>query len=87
VLGNLLDLPDFAATSSEQVRDALRMLVERNARPLPVVPGSVTAIVDGPVGVTDLPMYQSDAIVRRATALQRTREARAHRRTYGEAGA
>jgi hypothetical protein len=32
-------------------------------------------------------MYQSDAIVRRATALQRTREARAYRRIYGEAGA
>jgi NADH-quinone oxidoreductase subunit G len=87
VLGNLLNLPDFEALSSEEVRDALRALVERNARPLPAVQTPVAAILDGPVTVTDLPMYQSDAIVRRATALQRTREARAYRRIYGEAGA
>jgi NADH-quinone oxidoreductase subunit G len=87
VLGNLLDLPGFDALSSEQVRDALRVLVERNARPLPAIPGSVAAIVEGPVTVTDVPMYQGDAIVRRAPALQRTREARTHRKVYGEAGA
>jgi NADH-quinone oxidoreductase subunit G len=87
VLGNLLGLEGFDALSSEDVRNALRQLVERNARPLAAVPGSVAAIVDGPVAVTDLPMYQVDAIVRRATALQRTREARAYRKVYGEAGA
>ncbi|HWL61665.1 MAG TPA: NADH-quinone oxidoreductase subunit NuoG [Steroidobacteraceae bacterium] len=87
VLGNLLDLPGFDAVSSEEVRDALRVLVERNARPLPAVPAGMAQLAEGPVTVTDVPMYQSDGIVRRAVALQRTREARAHRRVYGEAGA
>src|SRR5690606_3610783 len=86
VLGNLLDLPGFDAVSSEEVRDALRVLVERNARPLPTVPAGMAPLAEGPVTVTDVPMYQSDGIVRRAVALQRTREARAHRRVYGEAG-
>src|SRR5690606_34410296 len=84
VLGNLLDLPGFDAMSSEQVRDALRALVERNASPLATKPANLTPVSDGPVTVTDLPMYQSDAIVRRATSLQRTREARNFRRVYGE---
>jgi NADH-quinone oxidoreductase subunit G len=87
VLGNLLNLPGFEALSSEEVRDALRVLVERNASPLATVPAGITAAPEGPVTVTDLPMYQVDAIVRRATALQRTREARVLRRVYGEAGA
>jgi NADH-quinone oxidoreductase subunit G len=87
VLGNLLNLPGFDALSSEEVRDALRLLVERNAKPLATVPANITAQPEGAVTVTDLPMYQSDAIVRRATALQRTREARVLRRVYGEAGA
>ncbi|MDQ2641206.1 MAG: NADH-quinone oxidoreductase subunit NuoG [Pseudomonadota bacterium] len=86
VLGNLLDLPGFDAMSSEEVRDALRVLVERNARPLPAVAAGMVPQAEGPVTVTDVPMYQSDGIVRRAVALQRTREARAHRRVYGEAG-
>jgi NADH-quinone oxidoreductase subunit G len=87
VLGNLLNLPDFEAQSSEEVRDTLRAQVERNARPLPVVAAAVATIMEGPVTVTDVPMYQSDAVVRRATALQRTREARNFRKVYGEAGA
>jgi NADH-quinone oxidoreductase subunit G len=87
VLGNLLDLQGFDALSSEEVRDALRVLVERNARPLPAVPASTAALGEGPVTVTDVPMYQADGIVRRAVALQRTREARGQRRVYGEAGA
>jgi NADH-quinone oxidoreductase subunit G len=86
VLGNLLDLPGFDANSSEEVRDALRTLVERNARPLPVQPAALTPLPDGPVTVTDVALYQSDAIVRRSAPLQRTREARNFRRVYGEAG-
>jgi NADH-quinone oxidoreductase subunit G len=87
VIGNLLNLPGFEAHSSEEVRDALRVLVERNAKPLATVAATVATIVDGPVTVTDLPMYQTDGVLRRAAALQRTREARVHRRVYGEAGA
>jgi NADH-quinone oxidoreductase subunit G len=87
VLGNLLNLEGFEAMSSEDVREALRLVVERNAKPIAAVPGNVTVTFEGPVTVTDLPMYQSDAIVRRAASLQRTREARNPRRVYGEAGA
>jgi NADH-quinone oxidoreductase subunit G len=32
--------------------------------------------------VTDVPMYQTDALVRRAPSLQRTREGRASAMTY-----
>jgi hypothetical protein len=33
--------------------------------------------------VADVPLYQGDAIVRRAASLQRTREARLARQVYG----
>jgi hypothetical protein len=36
--------------------------------------------------VTGVQVYQSDAIVRRAVSLQRTREARAPRVVYGAGG-
>ncbi len=83
VLGNLLGFEGFEALSSEEVRDALRRLVEHSAAPLAPVAAQVGAVPTGAIIVTDLPMYQGDAIVRRATALQRTREARAPRQLYG----
>jgi NADH-quinone oxidoreductase subunit G len=82
VLGNLLGLDGFAEESSEQVRDQLRKLVERTAAP--VIAGIAPATVaTGAATVADIPLYQSDAVVRRAQALQRTREARSVRRVYG----
>jgi NADH-quinone oxidoreductase subunit G len=86
VLGNLLGFTGFEQTSSEEVRDALRALVERNAAPLQLVSTPVGVNPPGTVTVTDLPMYQGDAIVRRATSLQKTREARSLRQTYGAGG-
>jgi NADH-quinone oxidoreductase subunit G len=83
VLGNLLGLEGFDALSSEEVRDQLRLVVERNAAPIAPAAPIVAASPRGDVTATDLPMYQSDAIVRRATALQKTREARSLRQTYG----
>ena len=83
VLGNLLGFEGFEALSSEDVRDALRKLVESNAAPLPQAATAVASNPPATVTVTDLPMYQGDAILRRATALQRTREARSLRQTYG----
>jgi NADH-quinone oxidoreductase subunit G len=83
VLGNLLGLNGFEQVSSEQVRDALRALVERSAAPLEPKSIPVATSSSGAVTVTDVPMYQADAILRRATALQRTREARSLRQTYG----
>jgi NADH-quinone oxidoreductase subunit G len=83
VLGNLLGLEGFAEESSEQVRDALQNLVERTAAP--VFAGITPAVVAGGTAVVaDIPMYQSDAIVRRASALQRTREARVSRQVFGD---
>jgi NADH-quinone oxidoreductase subunit G len=82
VLGNLLGLPGFGHESSEQVREELRRQIEKTAAP--IVATQAPAIT-APAG-TRLPAvqtYQSDAIVRRATSLQRTREARAGKRVYG----
>jgi NADH-quinone oxidoreductase subunit G len=83
VLGNLLGLEGFEQVSSEEVRDALRALVERSAAPVDARSTSIAVNPPGAVTVVDLPMYQGDAILRRATALQRTREARSLRQTYG----
>jgi NADH-quinone oxidoreductase subunit G len=86
VLGNLLDLPGFDYQSSEEVLAEARRacgalpppgyrgahavrLPESDARPEEVV-------------VSDVPMYQVDAVVRRATSLQRTREGRTAVATY-----
>ena len=75
VLGNLLDLAGFDYTSSEGVRDELKHAIGE------VTPdNSYTArrTLNGarPAGApVDVPMYSIDAIVRRAPALQRTREA------------
>jgi NADH-quinone oxidoreductase subunit G len=40
------------------------------------------AVAAGEVRVVDLPMYQTDALVRRAPSLQKTREGRAAATTY-----
>jgi NADH-quinone oxidoreductase subunit G len=83
VLGNLMGLEGFSEESSEQVLEALRLQIEKTAAPVapaaaPVVPQGTGARVAG------IQPYQSDAIVRRATSLQRTREARQPKVVYGE---
>ena len=85
VLGNLLGLSGFAEESSEQVRDALRTLVERTAAPM-TAGSALVAVSSGAAMVADIPVYQGDAIVRRATSLQRTRDARVARQVYGAGG-
>jgi NADH-quinone oxidoreductase subunit G len=82
VLGNLLGLAGFEQNSSEEVRDELRVQVERNAAPISAVAVAPPA-ADSEARVTGVQVYQSDAIVRRAASLQRTREARAPRVVYG----
>jgi NADH-quinone oxidoreductase subunit G len=87
VLGNLLKLPRFDYQSSEQV------LAELRAECAALAPGAysgrhaVSLPGDGarpapPLTVTDVPMYQVDALVRRAASLQRTRDGRAALGTY-----
>ncbi len=78
VLGNLLELPECEYSSSEEVRDHLRSMLAAD-----VGPGDYQGCFEAssaPAGVTlpelDVPMYQIDALVRRADALQQTRTAR-----------
>ncbi len=78
VLGNLLDLDGFDYQTSEDVRDELQQAVGdassngyAGQQPLARVNGA-----DAPGAQLDVPMYAIDPLVRRATALQLTPEAR-----------
>jgi NADH-quinone oxidoreductase subunit G len=72
VLGNLLDLAGFEYQSSEQVRDELRAAVDA-ATPHSYA-GEFTPAPTGAVEpLRDVPMYQIDPLLRRATDLQLTR--------------
>jgi NADH-quinone oxidoreductase subunit G len=83
VLGNLLGLDGFEQLSSEEVRDALRDDLGAHAAEIAVEPASIKANGGSVATVVDIPLYQVDAIVRRAASLQRTRDARAPRAVYG----
>ncbi len=78
VLGNLLNLPGFEYQSSEDVLSEVR---ERCAAVVPAGYQGTHAVgvagEDSAAALVDVPMYQSDAVVRRAPSLQRTREGRA----------
>ena len=84
VLGNLLNVPGFDYLSSEQVRDEVRARCA-DLKPAPYqgthAVGAAPAGADE-AGLTDVPMYQVDAVVRRAPSLQRTREGRMPVVTY-----
>lgn len=84
VLGNLLGLPGFDYTSSDEVRtELLTVLGERVSAPLDTSYRGAWSVA-GPVpgALEDLPMYQVDPIVRRAEALQQTRMAARPRAVY-----
>lgn len=80
VLGNLLDVQGFDYVSSEQVRDEVRKLIGNKAPKQPTtwkLPKSLASKTPkGLQRITELPIYSSDALVRRATALQNTADAR-----------
>jgi NADH-quinone oxidoreductase subunit G len=81
VLGNLLNLPGFEYQSSEEVREELRKLCGETAAA--GYRGSHrVAPATGEATLVDLPMYQIDALVRRAPSLQKTREGRTPAATY-----
>jgi len=75
VLGNLLNLPTFDYTSSDQVTDEVR----RQAGDIKQMPTATARTLQSkpadPATLHEVAIYQSDAIVRRAPALQATREA------------
>ncbi len=77
VLGNLLGLPGFDYTTSEEVRDEARKAAGTEAGNVQVAAYAGTyAPLAGEGGATvAVPMYAVDAVVRRATALQHTPEA------------
>jgi len=93
VLGNLLGFAGFDYQSSEEVRAELAQLIGTpTAYSAPGYSGThvVAAGTRSPSapGVVDVPMYQIDALVRRAPSLQRTREGRTPAVTYtGESAA
>jgi NADH-quinone oxidoreductase subunit G len=75
VLGNLLNLPNFDYVSSEQVRDEVQALV---AGVKPDNRYANTDVLSGHASLAahEIKLYGSDAIVRRATALQLTHDAK-----------
>lgn len=74
VLGNLLDLPGFDYVDSQQVRDELAEFLDTANVPT-AAPGGheVRSLPRGPAG-REVPIYRVDALVRRAAALQHTRD-------------
>jgi NADH-quinone oxidoreductase subunit G len=81
VLGNLLELPGFDYQSSEEVLAELRALSGEPAM-APYQVSHKAALPTAGASLVDLPMYQIDALVRRAASLLRTREGRAPAATY-----
>jgi NADH-quinone oxidoreductase subunit G len=77
VLGNRLGVKDFDYTSSESVRDELRHITQ-DMRPdnLAAVRGPVSAASHQSTALSslDVPIYQVDALVRRARSLQQTED-------------
>jgi NADH-quinone oxidoreductase subunit G len=81
VLGNVLNLAGFEYQSSEEVRDEIRKEASATADHrytgrFKVNGGAATS------GTVDVPMYQIDAILRRAPALQKTLDGQAQAAVY-----
>ncbi len=79
VLGNLLDVPGFEYETSEAVRDEMltgysSARLNNALNGVALQPISV-ATHNGLQRVSDVPIYSSDALVRRAASLQKTRDA------------
>jgi len=86
VLGNLLKLPGFDYQSSTEVlaevRAACQQLAARPYQGSHVVRRPADGHSEESLTVADIPMYQTDALVRRAPSLQRTRDGRAPASSY-----
>jgi len=80
VLGNLLGLPGFEHNSADEVRaealgDLATVAARLNNGPAVAV-GAIAAPTAGTERVSDVPIYSTDALVRRAPSLQLTADAR-----------
>ncbi|WP_116812824.1 NADH-quinone oxidoreductase subunit NuoG [Steroidobacter cummioxidans] len=77
VLANLLDLPGFEYTAADQITADIRKVVdEAGAFTAKAATRTLQAKSAGAPAVRDVPIYQVDAMVRRSSALQNTREGR-----------
>jgi NADH-quinone oxidoreductase subunit G len=83
VLGNLLGVEGFAYDSSEAARDEALGNTDLSAKLNNAVQGMSLQLASNNVAgmqrVADVPIYSADAVVRRAQALQHTRDAAAPR--------
>ncbi len=75
VLGTQLGLAQFEYQTSEEVRDELRRICAAGLPPALSGSRAVSAAVSN-ASTVDVPMYQIDAVVRRAPSLQKTAEGR-----------
>ena len=79
VLGNLLQVPDCNYASADEVRVVAEGLAggvqPDNTVAVTAIPPAATAVATA-ISDLDVPMYRTDGILRRAAALQETREAR-----------
>lgn len=75
VLGNLLDVPGFEFDTSEAVRDEAGIAGNLNNHIEALALKGAAVTVAGLQRVADVPIYFADALVRRATALQKTHDA------------
>ncbi|MCP4697448.1 MAG: NADH-quinone oxidoreductase subunit G [Gammaproteobacteria bacterium] len=77
VLGNLFDVDGFDYTASDEVRDELRREVPETPGKIENkhIPASLRQASAGIQRISELPAYAADALVRRASALQETRDA------------
>ncbi|MEE4185085.1 MAG: NADH-quinone oxidoreductase subunit NuoG [Gammaproteobacteria bacterium] len=82
VLGNLLDVPEFDYTSSEAVRDEVAAL-ELHELQHETVDLSFSSSMSVSAADLDVPIYAVDGLVRRAPALQQTRDAQPDWRAAG----
>jgi NADH-quinone oxidoreductase subunit G len=80
VLGTMLDLPGFGFESADQVcAEALgpvESVAARLSNASSAVPALGAAMAGGLERIADVPIYATDALVRRATSLQLTADAR-----------
>ncbi len=81
VLGNLLNLPGFDYNSTEQVRAELLPSGETTGKLDNALKqlnlGDLSVKANGIERIGEVPIYQADALVRRAPSLQKTRDAQA----------
>jgi NADH-quinone oxidoreductase subunit G len=79
VLGNLLNVSGFAYDSSEEVRDEALGNADVSAKLNNTLQGVNVQITSGSSGglqrIAEVPIYAADAVVRRAVALQKSRDA------------